>query len=196
MEISFKNLGIDITSRTNQIRSALQSLMDNINSLREIAQIEEEIGMKVREYLLRLSLVDGIRFEERRQVRGTKGFLNVFVENIFNYDKYIRLLKEKIEDIEKSLEDLENAIKEVKDQLRLLELANITYDELMESIKYDLSLVSNMRMYEMDQYIRNISEIIREMITKLKSFNEETLKYSDPRMESLISKILSDVYGG
>ncbi|MCC6003697.1 MAG: hypothetical protein LM590_05085 [Thermofilum sp.] len=196
MEISFKNLGIDITSRTNQIRSALHSLMDNINSLREIAQIEEEIGMKVREYLLRLSLVDGIKFEERRQVRGTKGFLNVFVENIFNYDKYIRLLKEKIEDIEKSLEDLENAIKEVKDQLRLLEFTNITYDELMESIKYDLSLVSNMRMYEMNQYIRNISEIIKEMVTKLKSFKEETLKYSDPRMESLISKILSDVYGG
>jgi hypothetical protein len=33
------------------------------------------------------------------------------------------------------------------------------------------------------------------MVTKLKSFKDEILKYSDPEVKRLISKILSDVYG-
>jgi Cu/Ag efflux pump CusA len=105
-------------------------------------------------------------------------------------------LKEKIENIEKSLEKFENVIKEIGDQSKLLESANITHDELMVSIKYDLSLLSEMRIYEMDQYIENIYEIINTMVSKLKSFENEMFKHSDPRMERLISKILCDVYGG
>jgi len=198
VERSLKNFEVDISYRISEIRSALQSLMKNINDLKELARIREEMGMKVKvkECLLRLSLIDGIRLEGGRQARGTKGFLNVFVENIFNHDEYIRSLREKIENIEKSLEKLENVIREIEDQSRLLENANITYDELMESIKYDLSLLSEMRIYEMDQYIENTYEIINTMVTKLKSFEDEILKYSDPRVKRLISKILSDVYGG
>ena len=198
VERSLKNFEVDISYRISEIRSALQSLMKNINDLKELARIREEMGMKVKvkECLLRLSLIDGIRLEGGRQARGTKGFLNVFVENIFNHDEYIRSLREKIENIEKSLEKLENVIREIEDQSRLLENANITYDELMESIKYDLSLLSEMRIYVMDQYIENTYEIINTMVTKLKSFEDEILKYSDPRVKRLISKILSDVYGG
>jgi len=198
VERSLKNFEVDISYRISEISGALQSLMKNINDLKELARIREETGMKVKvkEYLLRLSLIDGIRLEGGRQAKSTKGFLSAFVENIFNHDEYILSLKEKIENIEKSLEKFENVMKEIGDQSKLLESANITHDELMVSIKYDLSLLSEMRIYEMDQYIENIYEIINTMVTKLKSFENEMSKHSDPRMERLISKILSDVYGG
>jgi hypothetical protein len=198
VERSLKNFEVNISRRISEIRSTLQNLMKDINDLKELARVREGIGMKVKvkECLLRLSLIDGIRLEGGRQARGTKGFLNVFVENIFNHDEYIRSLREKIENLEKSLEKLENVIREIEDQSRLLEIANVTYDELMESIKYDLSSLSEMRIYEMNQYIENICEIINTMITKLKSFEDEILKYSDPEVKRLISKILSDVYGG
>ncbi|MCC6005992.1 MAG: hypothetical protein LM590_16765, partial [Thermofilum sp.] len=197
VERSLKNFEVNISRRISEIRSTLQNLMKDINDLKELARVREGIGMKVKvkECLLRLSLIDGIRLEGGRQARGTKGFLNVFVENIFNHDEYIRSLREKIENLEKSLEKLENVIREIEDQSRLLEIANVTYDELMESIKYDLSSLSEMRIYEMNQYIENICEIINTMVTKLKSFGDEILKYSDPEVKRLISKILSDVYG-
>jgi hypothetical protein len=198
VERPLKNFEVDISYRISEISDALQSLMKNINDLKELARIKEETGMKVKvkECLLRLSLIDGIRLEGGRQAKSTKGFLSAFVENIYNHDEYIRSFKEKIENIEKSLEKFENVIKEIGDQSKLLENANITHDELMVSIKYDLSLLSEMRIYEMDQYIENIYEIINTMVTKLKSFENEILKHSDPRMERFISKILSDVYGG
>jgi anion-transporting ArsA/GET3 family ATPase len=198
VERPLKNFEVDISYRISEISDALQSLMKNINDLKELARIKEETGMKVKvkECLLRLSLIDGIRLEGGRQAKSTKGFLSAFVENIYNHDEYIRSFKEKIENIEKSLEKFENVIKEIGDQSKLLENANITHDELLVSIKYDLSLLSEMRIYEMDQYIENIYEIINTMVTKLKSFENEILKHSDPRMERLISKILSDVYGG
>ncbi|MCC6005798.1 MAG: hypothetical protein LM590_15770, partial [Thermofilum sp.] len=198
VERSLKNFEVDISYRISEIRNALQNLMKDINDLKELARVREETGMKVKvkECLLRLSLIDGIRLGGGRQAKGTKGFLNVFVENIFKHDKYIRSLREKIENIEKSLEKLENVIKEIENKSRLLENSNITYNELMESIKYDLSLLSEMRIYEMDQYIENICKIINDMVTKLKSFEDETFGYSDPRIQDLVSKILSDVYGG
>jgi oligoendopeptidase F len=201
IETSLKSLGIDISNKTSLIRSTLKSIKDNINSLRELAQIEENAtraGMKVKDFLLRLSLIDGVRFSEEKRRKGTGGFLSIFTENIFNYDIYIRSLRDKIKSIEKSLEDLENIIKEIKeieDQAELLERANITYDELMRGIQRDLSLVSKLRMHDMDQYISNILNAINEIITNLKRFNTEVLEHSDPQITRLISKILSDVYG-
>ena len=201
IETSLKSLGIDISNKTSLIRSTLKSIKDNINGLRELAQIEENAtraGMKVKDFLLRLSLIDGVRFSEEKRRKGTGGFLSIFTENIFNYDIYIRSLRDKIKSIEKSLEDLENIIKEIKeieDQAELLERANITYDELMRGIQRDLSLVSKLRMHDMDQYISNILNAINEIITNLKRFNTEVLEHSDPQITRLISKILSDVYG-
>jgi uncharacterized protein YoxC len=198
IETSLKSLGIDISNKTSLIRSVLESIKDNINGLRELAQIEENAaraGMKAKDFLLRLSLIDGIRFSEEKRRKGTRGFLSIFTENISKYDIYIRSLRDKIKSIEKSLEDLENIIKEIKGQAKLLERANITYDDLMRGIKSDLSLVSELRMHEMDQYISNISKAINEIITNLKRFNAEVPEHSDPRITRLISKILSDVYG-